>query len=72
MEKLTKRETEILRLILDEVSTAAIATELGISKRTVDAHRRGITRKTGAANLIGLYKYALKNQLVKHETINNL
>lgn len=72
MAKLTERENEILQMVLEEVSTASIAQKLNISKRTVDAHRRNIVKKAGTNNLIGLYKYALKTKLIKHETINNL
>ena len=69
MANLTQREKEILELIFEEVSTVEIAKKLNISKRTVDAHRRSIIKKTGTSNLIGLYKYALKNKLAKQETI---
>lgn len=67
MNTLTKRETEILKLILDEVSTAEIAGKLQLSKRTVDTHRRNILRKSDASNLIGLFKYALKNKIVEFQ-----
>lgn len=65
MKNLTLREVQILQLILEETSTIEIAKELKLSKRTVDTHRRNILRKTSASNLIGLYKYALKNKLIE-------
>lgn len=65
MKNLTEREIEILKLVVDEISTLEIATKLELSKRTVDTHRRNIMRKTGASNLIGLFKYALKNNIVE-------
>jgi DNA-binding CsgD family transcriptional regulator len=64
MDTLTKRETEILKLILEEISTLEISKRLNLSKRTVDTHRCNILRKTRSSNLIGLFKYALKNKLV--------
>jgi len=65
MKNLTDRETEILKLILEEVTTIEIADILCVSKRTVDTHRRNIMRKTSSKNLIALFKYALKNKIVE-------
>jgi DNA-binding CsgD family transcriptional regulator len=65
MKNLTDRETEILKLILEEISTVDIALKLSLSKRTIDTHRRNIMRKTASNNLIALYKYALKNNLTE-------
>lgn len=65
MHILSDRETEILKLILSELSSAEIAEQLNISVRTVDSHRRNILAKTGVKSLIGLYKYALVNKIVE-------
>jgi DNA-binding CsgD family transcriptional regulator len=46
---LTKREEEIRRLVVDGLTNDAIASELGISARTVEAHLRMLFRKTGAS-----------------------
>ena len=70
MKNLTYRETEILRLIFEEISTIEIARRLNISKRTVDSHRRSILKKSETSNLLGLYKYALKNNLVELSSVN--
>lgn len=64
MNSLTPRETEILLLILEETSTVSIAEKLHISRRTVDTHRRNILNKSQSSNLIGLYKYAIKNKII--------
>lgn len=61
---LTEREVEILRLICKEYTNKESAEELGISIRTVDAHRRSLLQKTGAKNTAGLVKFAFKNQIV--------
>lgn len=61
---LTEREVEILRLICEEYTNKESADELGISIRTVDAHRRSLLQKTGAKNTAGLVKFAFKNQIV--------
>ena len=60
---LTNREKEIIKLIYDEYSNAEIAEELSISIHTVEAHRKNIFKKTGAKNIVGLVKYAIKNTL---------
>lgn len=65
MKNLTPREIEILLLVLEETSTIEIAEKLQISNRTVDTHRRNIMHKSQSSNLIGLYKYAIKNKFVE-------
>jgi DNA-binding NarL/FixJ family response regulator len=62
--KLTKREVEILRFICKEYSNPEIASELYISIRTVDTHRRNLLEKLNAKNTVGLVKYAIKNNLI--------
>ncbi len=60
---ITKREKEILYLLFQEKSNAEIAEELFISLRTVETHKHNILEKTGAKNLAGLVKYAIRNKL---------
>ncbi|MDF9799002.1 DNA-binding NarL/FixJ family response regulator [Catalinimonas alkaloidigena] len=61
---LTEREEEILRMIADEYSNQEIAEQLFISPKTVETHRKNLMKKIGARNSLGIYKYALKHQLV--------
>lgn len=61
--QITKRELEILGLIIKEHTNQEIAEKLFISVRTVDAHRRNLLQKTGARNTAGLVRYALENGL---------
>ena len=58
---LSKRELEILRLLVQEHSNEHIAKELFISVRTVETHRKNIMSKIGAHNLAGIVKYAYKH-----------
>ena len=60
---LTYRELEVLELICEEYTNREAAEELGISVRTVDAHRRSLLQKTGAKNTAGLVKFAVRNQI---------
>lgn len=59
----TERELEVLKLLIDERTSKEIATELFISERTVETHRKNMLRKTEAQNTIGLVKYAFRNNL---------
>ena len=45
---LTRRETEVLRLVVAGLSNTEIATRLVVSDRTVDTHVTAILRKLGA------------------------
>lgn len=62
---LTNRETEIIKLIANEMTNQEIADKLEISLRTVDTHRRNLLQKLGVKNTAGLVKYAMQNNLVQ-------
>jgi len=62
---LTKREKEIIQLILDEFTNNEIGENLGISPRTVDTHRRNLLQKFDVKNTAGLVKYAVENKLLE-------
>ena len=61
--KLTIREREVLKLMLNEESNQQISEDLNISKRTVETHRKNILLKLGIKNNIGLAKIALTYNL---------
>ncbi len=61
---LTKRELEIIKLIVQEYSSAEIAEKLFISLGTVETHRHNIFKKLNTKNSIGVVKFALKYNLV--------
>ncbi|MFH6945033.1 response regulator [Flavobacterium sp. FlaQc-50] len=62
---LSPRELEIITLISLEYSGKEISEELFISLNTVETHRKNIMKKLKMKNVIGLVKYALKNNLIK-------
>ncbi len=64
LKHLTKREIEIIRLIVQEQSSAEIAEKLFISLGTVETHRHNIFKKLNVKNSIGLVKFALKYKLM--------
>ncbi len=61
---LSRREKEILKLILEELTTQEIADKLFIGFGTVETHRRNMMIKTGARNTAGLVKIALQFNLL--------
>ena len=62
--ELSARETEVLRLLIKGKNSKAIADELGISKNTVDTHRRRILDKLGCENITELTRFALREGLI--------
>lgn len=56
---LTKREIEVLKMVMAETPSAEIAKIFNISVRTVDTHRKNILRKLNVKTLIALTKYAI-------------
>jgi len=58
---LTLRERQILERVVDGQSNKLIARELGISHKTVEAHRSRLMRKMGAASFAELLQQVLKH-----------
>lgn len=64
LSQLSDREIEILKLVAQGKSSAAIGRQLYISPRTVDTHRNNIIQKLGVAGIAGLTQFALRNKLI--------
>ena len=64
---LTAREREILAHIADGATNREIGTLLGISARTVEAHRDSLMRKLGIRTVAGLTRLAMEQGLVPPE-----
>lgn len=58
--QLTPRERDVLQGIADGHTNKAIAAALGISRRTVEAHRESLMRKLEIHNVAGLTRFALE------------
>lgn len=65
IQKLTRREREILRLIVDEHTSEEIAGKLFISASTVISHRKNLLAKLNAKNTAGLVKAAMEFRLLE-------
>jgi DNA-binding NarL/FixJ family response regulator len=64
-DRLTPRETEIVKLIAESYSTKQIAETLVISEKTVDRHRTNILEKLGMHDRVELVRYAIRRGLVE-------
>lgn len=64
MVELTEREIDVLKLIVQELTTSEIAEKLFISTHTVETHRKNLISKLNVRNIAGLVKYAMQNGLV--------
>ena len=62
--KLTKREKDVLRLIVDGYSNMEVSKALFLGLETVKSYRKKIISKTGAKNSMVLVKIALENKLI--------
>jgi DNA-binding NarL/FixJ family response regulator len=58
---LSKRETEVLQLIINQFENDEIAEKLNLSRFTVRTHRRNIFEKLGVRNLAGLVTFLKKS-----------
>ena len=66
-EVLGAREREVLRLLSEGKTSKEIATQLALSIKTVETHRRNITQKVGLHSVAELTKYAVREGLTTLE-----
>jgi len=62
--KISRREKEVLNLIVKEHTTQEIAKKLFISLKTVESHRSNLLAKMNARNTAGLVRIAMEHKLV--------
>jgi DNA-binding NarL/FixJ family response regulator len=61
--RLTPREVEIIRRLAEGKANKVIATDLGITTRTVETHRAKIMLKLGVHSLAELIHYAIRHKI---------
>jgi DNA-binding NarL/FixJ family response regulator len=66
---LSRRELEVLRLVVDEYGNSEIADRLSLSVRTVESHRRALLAKTGTRSFVGLALLAVRQGWVSVESV---
>lgn len=62
---LSDREIEIVRRMALGENAKSIADVLGLSSKTVDAHRRNVMKKLNLNSLADLIKYAMRTHLIE-------
>ena len=61
----TVREREILQLIAEGQSNKEAAATLGVSVKTIEAHRANVMRKLRLRSVSDLVRYAIRNRIVQ-------
>jgi DNA-binding NarL/FixJ family response regulator len=62
---LTTREREVLKLLAEGQTVRSAAGVLGVSAKTVDAHKFNLMRKLGIHNKAELVMWAIQKKVVK-------
>ena len=66
-EQLTARQREVLQLLAEGKNTKEIAYVLGISIKTVEAHRSQLMDRLDIHDVAGLERYAIRSVLISAE-----
>ncbi|MFD2935390.1 response regulator [Spirosoma flavum] len=64
MPQLTRRELDVLRLIVQALTNQEIADKLFVSPKTIETHRMNLFQKMGVKNTAGLVRIAMEKGLV--------
>lgn len=65
LEKLTPRQLEVMRLIVDGATNREVAEKLGISVKTVEMHRMQLMMTLDVHNVVGLVRFAVRAGLIQ-------
>jgi DNA-binding NarL/FixJ family response regulator len=63
MERLSEREIEVLKMVVEGISSTEIAAKLSLSARTVETYRSRIMQKLDLHSLPALIRFAIENHL---------
>ena len=63
--RLTPRQSEIVRLLTEGLSTKEVAALLKISIKTAETHRANLMRRLNCHSISEVVRYALRNQIVE-------
>ena len=61
----TPREREIIQLLAEGKTNKEVAAALGVSVKTIEAHRANVMRKLHFQSLSDLVRYAIRNKIVQ-------
>ena len=62
--RLSRREREVMTMMLDGQRLKEIAARLDISVKTVTTHRSRLMKKLHVEDNLGLYRYGIRNGLI--------
>ncbi len=65
LDTLTRREHELLVMVVEGMSNPCIAEKLSISIRTVETHKTSILRKLDLNSTVDLVKFAIKHNIIE-------
>ena len=63
--RLSSREVEVLQLIAEGKPNKQVATELGVSFKTIDKHRQHLMSKLNIHDIAGLTRYAIAQGIIE-------
>lgn len=64
LDKLTRREREVLQLVAEGKTSHEIGETLGVSSKTVDSYRSRLMSKIGVGDVTGLVKFAIQHGVI--------
>jgi DNA-binding NarL/FixJ family response regulator len=67
LDTLTPRQREVLQLVVQGYSNKEMANMLGVSVKTIEAHRAQVMETLGIADVTGLVRFAIRNGLISAE-----
>lgn len=65
LQKLSKREIEVIQLVSEGLTSEEIGKQLGITSKTVSRHRARIMEKLDISSTVGLVKFAIRTELAQ-------
>ena len=68
IEQLSPRQRQVLQLVAEGYSSKEIAFRLGLSTKTVDAHRAQVMAKLSIYDIAGLVRFAMRTGLIQDLT----
>lgn len=63
--RITTREQEVIRFLAEGKTNKEIADTLGLSLRTIEAHRANIMNKPGLGSLAAIVRYAVRHGMIE-------
>jgi DNA-binding NarL/FixJ family response regulator len=63
--RLTAREREIVQMLAEGNTNKEVAVALGVSVKTVDAHRANLMHKLNLHSVTDLVRYAIRNKIIE-------